>query len=79
MTSSGIEELPLYRFRLLRPLPSRALPKIRIPRHPRATKQLVKTEDPDRASARYVTNKEIHSMKGLEWIKATEKGWQRHP
>ena len=74
-----IEELPLYRFRLLRPLPSRALPEIRIPRHPRAAEQLVKTEDPARADTQYVTSKEIRSTKGLEWIEATKKGWQRHP
>ena len=39
---AGIEAAPLYPIRLLRPPPSRALPKIRIPRNPRAAEQLVR-------------------------------------
>ena len=62
-----------YPIRLLRPPSPRALPKIRIPLNPRAAEQLVKTEDPARADTRYVTSKEIHSTRGQEWIKATER------
>ena len=36
---------------------------------------LPKTEYPARTNTRHVASKDIHSTEGLEWIKATERGW----
>ena len=60
---AGIEAAPLYLVRLLRPPPSRALPKIRIPLNPQAANKLVRLKDLLRTITRSLTDKETHSTK----------------